>query len=156
MVQNQMCRINPTIIIASGKTRFCPYAKFALVIGAGSVIYEIDDKEAGDIYHTKLKLNGGISLGLNAAVGTNFNIGHNTSLFSEINMYNMSYSPKKGEYVEATHNGIDITSSQNEIEFVDSYTHNSNSPTNSGLKQELKQKLPFGSVGLNVGLKFSF
>ena len=151
-----MFRINPTIIISSGKSRFSPYAKFALVIGSGSVIYEIDNNKAGDVYNTKLKLNGGIAFGLNSGIGANFKIGPNTSLFSEIDMYNMSYSPKKGEYIEATHNGVDITSSQYEIKFVDSYNINSNSPTDSAPKKELKQKLPFGSVGASLGLKINF
>lgn len=153
-ISAQMCRINPTIIISSGKTRFSPYAKFAFVFASGSAIYEIDDVKVGDVYNVKLKLNGGISLGLNTGIGTNINIGKNTSLFSEINTYNISYSPKKGEYLEANHNGIDFKSSLKEIEFVDNY--NNNSPPDPGVKKELKQKLPMGSVGFLFGLKYNF
>ena len=73
----------------------------------------------------------------------------------------MSYAPTKGETTLATYNGIDelstMTTNEKETEFVDSYTYNSASPTSDSQPDtDLKIRLPFGSFGINVGLKISF
>jgi len=160
-LSSTMLRINPSLVISSGLEGVNPYAKFGLVIGTGSVNYEIEDNDDGDILKTKLKMDGGLALGLNAAIGANFTLSENMSLFGEINMINMSYAPTKGELTEATYNGADelpeLTTSEREIEYVDSYTISYiNPPAESEPSKELKQKLPFGSFGLNFGLRISF
>ncbi len=159
-LSSKMLRINPSLVIASGLDDINPYAEFGLVIGMGSVTYEVDENYDGDKSNTVIMLDGGLALGLSAAIGANFNINDNMSFFAEINMINMSYAPTKGEYTEATYNGTDElpdwTTSEKEIEFVDSYTYfNDNPPSDSEPSQELKQVLPFGSVGLNVGLRIA-
>jgi len=160
-VSSKMLRVIPAIVIASGLEGFNPYARVGLVVGAGSILYEFEDNDQGDVSVAKMKLNGGIALGLNAAIGAIFSLNDNLSLFGEIDMYNLSYAPTKGELTEATYNGTDVlpnmTTSDKEIEFVDSYTYNYNSPPpDSQPSQALKQKLPFGSVGINVGLRIDF
>ena len=158
-LSSNMLRINPSLVISSGLDGVNPYAKFGLVIGTGSVNYEYEDNDFGDIYKEKLKMDGGLAMGLNAAIGANFTLTDNMSLFGEINMINMSYAPTRGEVTEATENGADelpdMTTSEKEIEFVDKVNYN-NSPPESQPSKELKQKLPFGSFGLNFGLRIVF
>jgi hypothetical protein len=161
-ISSNMLRIIPSIVIASGLEGVVnPYARFGLVIGMGSVMYEEEDIDQGYVYIEKWKYNGGVALGLNAAIGAIFNLNDLLSLFCEINMYNLSYAPTKGELTEATENGVnvlpDYTTRYREIEFVDSYTYNEYSPPpDTQPRQELKTKLPFGSVGINVGLRIDF
>ncbi len=160
-VSAKMLRINPSIVIASGLDRINPYAKFGLVIGSGSVMYEENDNDAGDIEIREMKLNGGLAFGLNAGVGALFTLSDKMSFFGEINMVNMSYAPTKGKLTKATDNGVDklpgMTTRQKETEFVDSYTESStNPPVDSQPRKELKQKLPFGSFGINFGLRIGF
>lgn len=160
-LSSNMLRINPSLVISSGLDGVNPYAKFGLVIGTGSVNYEYEDNDDGDVYRLKMKMDGGLSMGLNAAIGANFTLSDNMSLFGEINMINMSYAPTKGEVTEVTYNGADMlpdmTTSVKEIEFVDSYTYSyGNPPPDSEPNKELKQKLPFGNFGLNFGLRIGF
>jgi hypothetical protein len=160
-LSSKMFRIIPSLVIASGFEKINPYAKFGLVIGSGSIMYEYKDNDDGDIFVMKMKLNGGMALGLSSGVGAMFNLSDKMSFYGELNMVNLSYAPTKGEVTEATYNGADelpdMTTSEKEIEFVDSYTYSSsNPPADSQPSKELKQKLPFGSFGVNIGLRINF
>ncbi|RLD60921.1 MAG: hypothetical protein DRJ05_03670 [Bacteroidetes bacterium] len=157
-MSSNMLRFIPSVVIAAGTDGIDPYAKFGVIVGSGSIKYDYEDVDDGDIGIMKKKMNGGMALGLNAAIGANFEISDFMSFFAEINMVNMSYAPTKGEVTEATYNGVDmlpnLTTSDKEVEFVDSYTRNyENPPSDSQPSQELKTKYPFGSVGVNVGLR---
>ena len=156
-LSSKMLRINPSLVIASGFDKINPYAKFGFVIGSGSVIYDYIDNDNGDIEVRKEKLNGGLAFGLNAGVGALFNLSENMSFFGEINMVNLSYAPTKKEVKKATFNGANelpgMTTRERETVFVSSY--NTGDPRlDSQPKTELKQKFPFGSFGVNIGLKF--
>ena len=155
-----MLRFIPSVVIAAGLDGIDPYAKFGVVIGMGSVKSEEEGTDDGDVTVEKWKHSGGMGLGLNAALGANFSISDNMVFFAELNMVNMSYAPTKGEMTEATYNGKDVlpdlTTSQKEIEYVDSNTwSSSDDPSDSEPAKQLKNKLPFGSVGINVGLRIA-
>jgi hypothetical protein len=157
-LSSKMLRINPSIVISSGFNGINPYAKFGLIIGSGSIMYEYNDNDDVDIEIIKMKMNGGLALGLSSSIGVLFNLNDKMSFFGELNMINLSYAPTKGEITEATFNGTDglpnMTTSEKEIEFVDSYTYNiNNPPSDSQPRKELKHKMPFGSFGINFGLK---
>ena len=157
-ISSNMFRINPSLVIASGFEKINPYAKFGLVLGFGSIMYDVNENDNGDIRLMKIKLNGGIALGLNAGVGALFKLSDKMTFFSELNMVNLSYAPTNGEKTESTKNGVDelpnMTTREKQIEFVDSYTFSGgNPPPYSQPSQELKQKFPLGSFGLNFGLR---
>ena len=159
-VSSKMLRIIPSLVIASGFENINPYAKFGFVIGSGSIKYEYNGDD-GVIWVKKEKLNGGLAFGLNAGVGALFNLSDNMSFFGELNMVNLSYAPTKGEITEATYNGKDklpnMTTREKETKFVNSYTYNYQSPPpDSQPRERLKQKFPFGSFGLNFGLRIGF
>jgi opacity protein-like surface antigen len=157
----QMFRINPSVIIACGFNKINPYAKLGLIIGFGSITYKEDHNESGSTEVMETKLNGGMAFGLNAGAGVIFKLTKLLSLFGEINMVNLSWAPTKGKMTEYNLNGTDqlpnLKTSEKEIDFVDHYTIDSKNPRpDSEPRQELKQKFPFGSVGLNIGLKIRF
>jgi len=162
-ISAKMFRINPSIILTTGSEGLSPYAKFGVIVGMGSIQmeYEYTDTEDGDVSIEKLKLDGGIALGLSAALGVNYKLSESMSLFGEINMVNMSYAPTKGEVTEATYNGAnelpDYTTNEKLTDFVDSYSYNSqDNQSENEPDKELKQKMPFGSFGLNLGLHIKF
>ncbi len=157
----KMLRINPSLVISSGLEGVSPYAKFGLIIGSGSVKNEYNDNDDGDIEYLKIKLHEGLSFGVSSSIGSLFKLSDNMSFFGELSMISLSYSPKKGEVIEATYNGTDelqnLTTSEKEVEFVDSYTYNFNSPSpDSKPSKELKIKMPFSSIGLNIGVRIGF
>jgi hypothetical protein len=156
---SNMFRINPSIILAGGYNLINPYAKFGMIIGLGSVKYEYTDNNDGDIKVRNNKLSGGAAVGLTSAIGLMISMTEKFSIFGELNMVNLSYSPTKGELTVATHNGIDelpgMTTRQKETEYLDKYTY-SNPPLDSQPRQELTEKLPFGSIGLSIGMCYKF
>ncbi len=157
----KMLRIKPTLVIASGFENFNPYAKFGVVIGSGSILFEISNNDKGDLYETEIKFNGGLAWGLTSGVGAMYTLNKGISIYGELNMINLSYAPTKGVFTKATLNGadelMDMTTNEKEIEFVEKYTQgNTSSPNDSEPTKILRQKIPFGSFGLNLGVSYKF
>jgi len=160
-ISARMVRIMPSVVISSGLEKVEPYAKVGLVVGLGSITvneaYELTDwdVEASE----KMKLNGGIAIGLNASLGVLFNLSESIGIFAEIAMVNMSYGPTKGEITEYIFDGDDelseLNTSEREYEFVKVLEDDDDPPT-SKPTQDLKAKYPFGSIGPNVGIQISF
>ena len=160
-MHSNMLRFIPSVVIASGFEGINPYAKFGLLIGTGSLFMDSNGNGDGDKWVEKWKYNGGFALGLNSAIGAIFTINDNISIFGEIDMVNLSYAPTKGTLTEATINDVDqlptMTTSQKETEYVDSYTYNPADPLpESEPAKQTKFKMPYGSVGVNVGMKINF
>lgn len=160
-LSSNMLKINPSVVLSFGLDGVNPYTKFGFVIGMGSINMEYEENDNGDIYKMKSKMHGGLAMGLNAAIGANYALSGNMSLFGEINMINMSYAPTKDELTEATYNGADqlpdMSIKDKETEYVDKYTYSDNNPPpDSEPSKDLKQKFPFGSFGLNFGLRINF
>jgi len=166
---SSMIRINPTFVVTAGLDKINPYAKFGMIIGIGSVTYNDEDTQTQTIGSTTtstvtvetIKLNGGLALGVNAGVGLLYGLSDKLSLFGELNMVNMSYAPTKGEVTEYTIDGAshlaDLTTKNKEVNFVDSYTYDSTvDHPDATPSTSLKQRMPFGSFGVNFGVKFSF
>jgi outer membrane protein W len=160
-LSSKMLRIIPTLVITPGFEKINPYAKIGLVIGSGSILYEVKSSGDGSNEVMNIKFNGGIALGLSTGIGATYSLSDKMSIFGELNMVNLSYAPTKGKIKKYTVNGVDqlpsLTTSDKEIEFVKSYTYDSgNPPSDSEPSQELKHKVPFGSFGVNVGWRISF
>lgn len=158
-----MIRIIPAVVIAAGFETIDPYAKFGALIGFGSFKYEsegtYDDAfrstmATEEVY--KVKYKGGVAFGFYAALGANYNLSEKLALFAELNLESMSYAPTKGEITEYTIDGVDQLGSMDvkdkEWEFVKEINYDENIPDTSPDK-ELKEKYPFSSIGLNLGVK---
>lgn len=161
IIQSQMLRVMPSIIISSGLEKWNPYAKFGMVIGAGSIFGSSSMIEDDDLISEEIKLYGGVALGANAGLGVLFNLSSNTSFFGELNMVNLAYAPSKGERTKLRINGVDelpnLTTSEKEFEFVKSYSQDFNSPPLESDPRKLpQQNYPFGSIGINLGIRFHF
>jgi hypothetical protein len=163
ILSSKMIRFNPSFILSSGFDKLDPYAKFGVIVGVGSIFIEETDTYGGgsDMYYFKNKLNGGIAFGLSSCIGVQFKLTNSLSVYSEINMINLSYAPKKGKLIKSTYNGQDMlpntSISKKETEFVKKYIYDeANPPLDSEPTKELKEKYPFGSIGLNIGLIYNF
>lgn len=166
-----MFRFIPSIVVAAGTNKVNPYAKFGLVVGIGSVISEYESNiteidyatgnEMTNVGEHTIKMNGGVAIGINGAVGALFELSEKISMYGELNAINMSYAPTKGEVIESILNGEDnlpnMSTRGKEIEYVDKYTRDfDNPPPDSESSKQLKQKYPFGSFGINFGVVFQF
>ena len=160
-ISSRMVRFIPSVVVSSGLEKFAPFAKFGLVVGSGSANNEMEDKYGGDVIYYNEKLSGGLAFGIKAAVGAYLHINDLISLYMDVNTVNLSYAPTKGEIVELTNNGTDLlpnlTTYDKETEFVKEYTYNSSSPPpDSQPRQELIERFPFQSFGINFGITFTF
>ena len=161
-LSSNMLRFLPSIVLQAGFEKFNPYAKFGVVFGIGNVIYTYEDYYIPQTAETKYY--GGMAFGINATIGTIFRFNDRFSLFGEINTINMSYGPAKSEITKATENGQDILPNlrvyDKEVEYDDSYVKEPYDPNNpepdyNQPRQEMKFKIPFSSIGLNIGLKIN-
>jgi hypothetical protein len=155
----KMLKFNPSFIFTGGAGKFNPYAKMGLVIGFGSFNHDYSvNYNTGNVYITNYKWSGGIALGFSSALGAMYKLNNNLSLFGELNLISLSYSPEKMIVTKATDNGIDVLSSMTtydkETDFVDSYTVSSTAPVDTTKpRQIIKVPFPFGSFGFNFGIR---
>lgn len=157
----KMFQINPTLVLAGGFEKWNPYGKFGVVLGFGSIYNDLTYSDSdGDNWTGQIKMNEGMAFGFSGAFGVQYALNENLSLFGELNLISMSYSPNKGEVTEYTFNGVDMldtfSDEEKQIEYVDKISENSNSTTPSTINQELRTSYQFSSIGLKVGLAFHF
>lgn len=165
-IKSQMFRVNPSIIIASGFEKLDPYAKFGVILGFGSINLnyldeEYENNQLEDKEVVKWKMDGGMAFGISSALGLMYHISDLISVYGELDLVGMSYAPIKGVMTEYTVNGSDqlpnLTTDDKEIDFVDDITYDYNNPPSSAEpSKELKNYLPYSSIGLNIGVRFSF
>lgn len=158
----KMVRINPSLFITTGSGKLRPYMKFGFIFSKGSLeeIHEGTDY-SGDFIKRTYLYNKGAAFGLSSAVGTTFAISDKISLFGEIHLINMSYSPKKMQLTECSENGLDVLPSMSaedkESVFVESYDFDfNNQPPATEPRTELERNYSLNSVGLNLGVRLSF
>lgn len=153
-----MFKINPTFVVSAGLQKVDPYAKFGFIIGFGSIFHDFNSESPAQKSYYKAVYSGGVAFGLNAAAGVLFNLNERFSLFAETSMVNLSYAPTKGKIKEFTINGADqlnsMTTSEKEFVFVKNIDYHE-SQKSSDPHKELRQKYPFGSFGINFGVKIN-
>lgn len=159
--QAKMLRFNPSIIMSMGNEKIAPFTKIGVVFGIGSVEQNVEQLYSnGNSTKYSVLVNGGVSIGASAEIGLKMKITQKLSFVGSLNLLAMNYAPKKGEYTTYTENGEDVLgswqTSDREVNFVDEYSVSSSDPNNSNEpSKELKMYLPFSSIGLNVGIRFS-
>jgi len=157
-IYSRMFNIVPSINVYSGFSKFNPYAKFGLVIGKGYVIFE-ENIETNTIQNTILKQNKNLAVGINSAIGVMVGLSSKIIFYSEVNLISLNYEPQKGEFIEYTIDGEDqlttMTIREKEIEYVDKYITPNIEQLDSEPEKKLKSKLPFGSIGVKFGFKYT-
>ena len=157
-----MFRVSPSFVIRSGITGvLTPYAKFGPLLGLGAINVDLKSKLGLSTHEQKMVMNGGMAFGYNASMGSIFTFNNGLKLFTEVTLIGLSYTPTKGEITEYRFNGEDklnnLTISEKETEFVDEIPSNNNgNSSTSQPSKALKSSYEFGSIGVNVGIHFSF
>lgn len=157
LYSSRMFLLTPALVISAGKEGLNPYAKFGLIAAKGKVVHEMSLSQNG-ILEVETHQTGGWGLGLQAALGLEFGLTEQLGFFTELNMNNLSYSPEKAEIVAYRYNGADylptLSVRARETTYVDTY--NTEQTASGAPRAELKENLPFSSIGLQVGVKFNF
>ncbi len=160
----QMLSIVPAFVISLPLDKILPYARLGLKLGVLNSLVMSDhnvnsypQKATTSItIDSKSKLYGGIAFGVQSAVGADFVLSDLISLFAEIQVDGISYSPSHGKFTEYTENGVDKLSSMTEKEkrwdYLKEVDGNKTIP-DSEPDENVKQNYPFGNVGLVIGVK---
>jgi len=159
-VSSKMTRINPQIVMSMEANKITPYVKVGLLLGMGSMSVTSNAEYIDGKIEQTLLLNGGIAAGFTTIIGASYALNDKISLFGDLNLVNMSYSPTKGTITKYTEDGVDLLPSfdpiDKEIQFVDSYVEDDNiQPSITEPAKALKIKFPFSSAGIHIGLKYT-
>lgn len=158
----RMLQLSPSVVFspATGPVRL--FARLGLVFGNASLDVISHNKfSGGSEIEQELLLDGGWAIGMMAGLGLSHKINERFSIVGELRSINMSYAPTRGEVTKYVVDGQDeiatLTTEAREVEFVDSYSVNRNSPPSSDEPSKaFKIRMPFSSLGLNIGLRYNF
>jgi len=166
--RGQMLSLVPAFVLTFPIEKFHPYARLGLKIGVlNSVVYNIHEtytyitQNENTItvdLESKSKDYGGIAIGVQAALGTDYALNEKISLFGEIQVDGISYSPKHGKYLEYSENGADqmgnMTEKQKKWNYLKDIDYNKSIPDDQPWEKP-RLNYRFGNVGLIVGVKFN-
>lgn len=162
--KGSMLSLVPALVGRFEVGNLSPYARLGLMIGVmNSVITTADGSSTypeKSSYTTdwKMKKYGGVAIGVQAAVGTEFKLGEMFSLFGEFQLYGISYAPKKGKFKEYNQNGVDqlpnMTTKDKEWVYLKEVDYNKSIPDTEP-DESAKRSYHFNNVGLVVGVKIN-
>ncbi len=160
--RGQMLSLVPAVFFTFPINKLSPYARLGLKIGiVNNVTYEYNNtynsSQLADI-ESKSKNYGGVAMGVQAAVGTDYAFNDMVSIFGEIQVDGISFSPTHGKYTVYNVDGVDQLSSMdlhekswNYLKEIDnSKNHPSDEPD-----ERFRTNYRFGNVGLIIGAKIN-
>ncbi len=161
--RGQMVSLVPAFVMSLPLNKFSPYARLGLKLGVLNRVIEENHQvisyiETSTERQTKSRDYGGIAIGAQVACGTDFVLSDVISLFCEIQLDGISYSPTHGKYIEYTENGIDKMNSrtvkQNEWIYKKEVTY-PNDIKDSEPNEVSKTNYQFGNASLLLGVKIN-
>ena len=157
-------RLIPGFRIGFGENKVRYYTRLALAIGLVNKLtdnYNRTSTNPGgtDVTYESFEYTGGKYIGFSGGFGLTYNLSDNIALYGELTRYFISWGATNGELTAYTFNGSDqlgnLTTDQKKYEYVDridqSMNNNSGEPT-----KQLKSYTSMNSLGLNIGLHFTF
>ena len=141
----------PAVVIA-GTGTVAPYAKAGIVLGFLKVKNESSGTFAQGQTQSRFESTeeetGGVAIGYTGGVGAVFSGGSQLSFFAEVVLVSIAFSPSQIELTKATLDGKDVLSqiTNKKDDYKDSY-----STTEQNVRAGVRE--PFGSVGVNVGVR---
>jgi hypothetical protein len=161
-----MLSLVPAFVMTFPLDKIHPYARLGLKLGVmNSIVYQHHDiqisypeKATETIIDSKNKNYGGIALGVQAAVGTDYDISDKISIFGEVQVDGISYSPKHGKILEYSQDGVDQmgdrTVKENNWDFLKEVDGSKTIPDDQP-NESPRVNYHFGNVGLIVGIKYT-
>ena len=146
------------------------YGRFGVIVPVmgSTVITAVDDDfmGMGIKKETEMETHGSFSIGFAGAIGYEYALSDNLNLFGEVEYIGMSIKSGSATFTKYDVGGKDqlgaMTTSQKEYTFLDEVDNSSdNTPSNpnydaSKATVTMRQKAPFSSFGLNIGVTYAF
>lgn len=156
-------RLSPQFVMKLESGLYTRFGMIIPVLGT-TVITKVDDHfQTGATSYAKkettVETKGSFSYGFIGAVGYAYSLSDNMDLFAEIEYIGLSIKSGTAELTQFDLDGIDqldnLKTNQKEFEFVDEIKDTDNTNNDQATK-ELKQKAPFSSLGVNIGIIMKF
>lgn len=163
-IKARMLRVVPTIRFSFGEGKIRPYMRYGLSVGLMgkmiSTLNETDNFSGATIFtYSVEEYKGGISLGLNSAMGAYFALSDKLLFFAEINAFVQSWAPKRSEFTTYEVNNVNqlvfMSTYQKETEYVKEHTEFWAPQNQSESDKSTKFYLPMSSIGLQVGISLT-
>ena len=139
-LNSSIVRIMPGVKVSAGSDlKVSPYGRFGLVAGLSPKVTQDTKDDTGEL---NVEVSGGSTLGWYGAFGVGFQLTDNLTLNTELLLINQSWGPDKATVTDEDGN-VTVVNFADEV-------------PSSGAEQTLKEYVPFSSIGLNIGLQFSF
>lgn len=157
-------RLIPGIRLSFGENKLKYYSRIGLAIGVMNKLTDNYNRTSTNPGGTELtsstfEYSGGTYLGFSGAFGLTYDFSEHMALYAEINRYFISWAPTTGEYTNFTVNGEDqlgsMETKDKKFEYLDRIDQSMNQNSFESRK-ELKVYSPLNSLGLSVGLHFTF
>ena len=149
----------PSIMAHFAWSKFDPYVRIGLVLGTGTFFYSYREQDSYDDIESYYELSKGLGLGVKTSFGTFYHWNDWFSCFMELGLTHLNFSPIQGKLTSYKENGIErineMSVNDREVEYEDAYDFNYNNNHNQDEPSKaIKQALPLGSVGLQLGVRF--
>ena len=148
--------ITPSLTLTSGTGKLAPYAKAGFILGVPTVKSKTFFNLPGTDILIEDKVFGGVAFGISTSIGIKYFFDEKTALFGEVNYINLAYNPSKRKILRASLNGTDIPDifypDGTEISLKKDFTSAPLTPES----EQSTHPLPFGGIGMNLGVLFSF
>lgn len=167
MAKSTQIRLAPSLIVTTGGD-FAVYGKGGLVLPAGgstTAEYRDDTNILGSV-EQDFETKGATSIGFQGAIGVNYKLSDNLSIFGELSAVNLRIKSASRVMTKYSFGSNDLLASADayskETNFVDELNSSSNNssynPTgfsNSRAKDELATTTNFNGMFINIGVKYS-
>ncbi len=159
----EMFRVTPSLKLKAGQKKLMVFGRLGLGLGfGGSISYQPQRlvNSGRVISSTTWVYSGGTMRHLVAGLGLERSVGKTSRyrFFSEIRLFSGVYSPNKGEMTKSEQNGQDRLSAlsvrEKHIVFQSSIKAPRVAPDPNQAEILLRWRLPFSSVGLNIGVAY--
>ena len=156
-------RLAPQLVIKLDNGFYSRFGMIIPVLGKTVITNTDEHFQVGPTVFVKkettMETKGSFSMGFIGAIGYAYALSDNMDLFAEVEYIGMSIKSGSAEFTQYDVNGENhlenMTTSQKEYEFVDEVMDSDNTSSDEPTKM-LKQKAPFSSIGLNIGIIMKF
>lgn len=160
---SEMFRFIPQLRLTAPVNKLALYAEIGLAIGINPVVHyrkrtQVDGEETGrfrTIYAN------GTAYGLKSSLGLKYQVTKDLAFSAEMRIFAQSYAPERRQLLEAFRRGEDVLElrlpSDVHTIYVNEFIEDQTTVRDPGLPTtQLKFFFPFSSVGVNVGVEYSF
>lgn len=133
------------------------YSRFGVIIPAmGKIVTTVTSTNYEQVTETK----GSFTTGFIGAIGYSYQLSDNMDFFAELEYIGLSIKSKSDKITKEEANGNNLldgaTTNYLETEYVDEMDSSATPPTADEPDQQMATKVPFSSLGINVGIVMKF